>query len=310
MKSLRLVVTLLAILSHCNCDQEDNEVFTIFASGGQTYIGASSNPTKPEKFKEFENQTVNNLAVYDGYLFASLMDRSANQNKSTIWRAKLISTTTSFTIVNETWEEFDIMEDSYFIQGMIVAKGHIYATRSDGKIKRCSAKRKNDCEDFYSLDKTVATGIDYMPDANEIIILDDASTLWRCEPDDPDSCEEYVKFYNHQIKTIKSKFNSIWLGVKERRGSDCKLMKCPFSTEVDKLEESQCQEVRDGFSCVNSIGFLETTDRFLYVKRSANANIIYRCDLNDKPPCTNLVTMSKLLNGNHEIDAFVVVRKI
>lgn len=57
----------LAVILHCNCDQEDDKIFTmIFATRRQIHVGTSENFTASKNFKEFD-QEVTSLAVNKDY---------------------------------------------------------------------------------------------------------------------------------------------------------------------------------------------------------------------------------------------------
>lgn len=300
MKILCLTVSLLTVLS---CNAQENEVFTtIFASKGQIFVGKSDNLTEAKKFKNFKRY-VTSLARFEDYLYVSVKRMYFFSKDSAIWRAKLIINSTNTGIDDKSWMNFDVMNKSKEdIRCMTVAKGYIYAGRSDGIMRRCSIEEPINCTTFNQFNHSDISGIDYNPGEDKIYAALLNGTVKRCSPDTAYSCED-INLPVDFISAIRIKFDALWLGVrKESKNHGNWLMKCPILADASEFREN-CQffEKHPDGEFVKSI---QASSRHLYF------NVWNQTNINRRDPSDNssdIYTFSMSQNVTEQLDTFLIV---
>lgn len=301
MKSLYFVAILLVVLFHSN-GQEDEALTMVFSSKGQVYIGKSDKLHEAKKFKNFKRY-VTSFAKYNDYLYASVKRSHWSTKDSSIWRAKLIVNSTNTEIDDKSWINFDFVNKSKEdIRCMTIAKGYIYAGRSDGIMRRCSTDEPINCTTFNQFDFGDIIGIDYNPGEEKIYAALLSGTVKRCSPDTANSCED-MKLPVEFIMAFKIEFNTLWLDVtKETGNSGNWLLKCPISTTAAEFKKN-CRLIEKHLKR-EFVKSIQATSSYLYLN-FWNQTDIYSRDPNISS--SSLYAFSVPKNVTDQLDTFIIV---
>lgn len=192
-----------------NC-QEINDVNStmIYAFERKVYAKELGRQIETRELIEFKGY-VSGLAVYNNYLYVSVNSNKSISLNSTIWRFPKLSHTSSFDIDKSVIKQFqELRTVSEDILSIAVAKGYVYAGRSDGILWRCSTEQSDSCEDFHQLgsmkefeDQPVSSKarigeVNYNPSNDRIYVVKSVRTdsllvhfMWHCSMTTPETCD-------------------------------------------------------------------------------------------------------------------------